>query len=120
MKYSIGVNDNCRYVMTTVHNLITAVLANKLSEFCSIQSFDTMFDRTFIEAMIGFKKYFEALRYDPESVLPNQAMAADTYYEFTQNISRLYRLDYHNWYFNGYMQLWYKHFGLEYPYQILR
>ena len=79
-----------------------------------------MFDRAFIEGMIGFKKFFDALRYDPQSVLPSQAMAEDTWIEFTEEIACIYRLNYHNWYFSGYMQLWYSYFGLVYPIHLMR
>ncbi len=71
-------------------------------------------------AVSGFVKYFKDLASNPKKVLPSQGMTEDEWIEFNRKVSIRYHLDYNKWYLHGYMQLWYKYFGLMYPFHIMR
>ena len=79
-----------------------------------------MFDRKFTMAVAGFVKYFKDVASNPQTILPQQAMAEDVWIECNEKVAVKYHLDRNNWYLHGYMQLWYKYFELVYPLNLMR
>ena len=79
-----------------------------------------MFYRAYVEAMMGLVKYYKVLATVPKKVFPQQAMKANKLIKFNEKVFIRYRLHYRNCFFNGYMQLWYKYFGLVYPVNLMR